>query len=345
MASRSQPITFSGRRTATSQPATGYVNIPKTKAAPTQSPVPAQLPDWGASRASTPNVAANRKSAAQRPKTAVAAWRRVTAPPPANAAGASTSVAKPAARNDGMRKWWNMITLLVEQVPMTDAEIIHNGRSENVTDGLAALAPSRSRCHTPLTMTLRIDVLGTPQIDVDGAPLRVDTRKATALLAYLAVTGGPQARDLLVELLWPDTDPDRGRSALRRTLSTLRSALGQRWLAVTRSAVALDVEPDAIDVRRFRRLAAAGGGRSAAIACLSEAVALHRGDLLAGFGLRDSVAFDDWQRSATAELRGELELALDRLVAPLAQAGRSREGIPHAPRRPPLHPNHQPAPP
>ena len=192
-------------------------------------------------------------------------------------------------------------------------------------------------------MTLRIDVLGTPQIDVDGAPLRVDTRKATALLAYLAVTGGPQARDLLVELLWPDTDPDRGRSALRRTLSTLRSALGQRWLAVTRSAVALDVGPDAIDVRRFRRLAAAAGGRSAAIACLSEAVALHRGDLLAGFGLRDSVVFDDWQRSATAELRGELELALDRLVAALAEAGRSGEAIPHAQRRLALDPIHEPA--
>ena len=75
-------------------------------------------------------------------------------------------------------------------------------------------------------MSLRVDLLGTPRIEVDGEPLRVDTRKAVALLAYLAVTGGPQARELLVDLLWPDTDPDRGRAALRRTLSALRSALG-----------------------------------------------------------------------------------------------------------------------
>ena len=104
-------------------------------------------------------------------------------------------------------------------------------------------------------MSLRVDLLGTPRIEVDGEPLRVDTRKAVALLAYLAVTGGPQARELLVDLLWPDTDPDRGRAALRRTLSALRSALGGRWVAVTRAAVALDTAPDAVDVTTRATLA------------------------------------------------------------------------------------------
>ncbi len=36
---------------------------------------------------------------------------------------------------------------------------------------------------------LRISLLGAPRIEVDGRPLSVDTRKATAMLAYLAVTG------------------------------------------------------------------------------------------------------------------------------------------------------------
>src|SRR5690349_23556155 len=91
-------------------------------------------------------------------------------------------------------------------------------------------------------VTLRIDVLGTPRIEVDGEPLGVDTRKATALLAYLAVTGGVHGRDLLVDLLWPEAEPDRGRAALRRTLSTLRSALGGRWLDADRAAVGLALE-------------------------------------------------------------------------------------------------------
>ncbi|HET7172403.1 MAG TPA: BTAD domain-containing putative transcriptional regulator [Gaiellales bacterium] len=192
-------------------------------------------------------------------------------------------------------------------------------------------------------MSLRIDVLGTPRIEIDGEPLRVDTRKAVALLAHLAVTGGPQARDLLVDLLWPDTDPDRGRAALRRTLSSLRSALGGRWVTVSRAAVMLDVEPDAVDVARFRALAAAAGDGQAAVEPLAAAVALHRDDLLAGFGVRDSVRFDDWQRDTAAELRAELERALDRLVAALEASGRPDDAIPHARRRLALDALHEPA--
>jgi DNA-binding SARP family transcriptional activator len=192
-------------------------------------------------------------------------------------------------------------------------------------------------------VTLRIDVLGTPRIEVDGEPLGVDTRKATALLAYLAVTGGVHGRDLLVDLLWPDAEPDRGRAALRRTLSTLRSALGGRWLDAGRAAVGLELEDDAIDVRRFRALVASAGGGAAGIRPLTAAVMLHRGDLLAGFGLRDSVAFDDWQRLAAATLRGELEIALDRLVGALAEAGRADEAIAHCQRRLALDPLHEPA--
>ena len=192
-------------------------------------------------------------------------------------------------------------------------------------------------------MSLRVDVLGTPRIEVDGEPLRVDTRKAVALLAYLAVTGGPQARELLVDLLWPDTDPDRGRAALRRTLSALRSALGGRWVTVTRAAVALEAEPGVIDVARFRALAASAGDGPSAVEALSAAVALHRDDLLAGFGLRDSVRFDDWQRDAAGVLRGELERALDQLVAALEASGRPADALPHARRRLALDPLHEPA--
>jgi DNA-binding SARP family transcriptional activator/predicted ATPase len=186
-------------------------------------------------------------------------------------------------------------------------------------------------------------VLGTPRIEVDGEPLQVDTRKAVALLAYLAVAPGPRGRDVLIDLLWPDADPDRGRAALRRTLSTLRSALGQRWVESSRAAVSLQVEPDAVDLGRFRRLVREAGDGPGAIELLSEAVELHRGDLLAAFGLRDSVRFDDWQRDTAAELRAELERALDRLTAALEHASRPADAIPHARRRLALDPLHEPA--
>jgi len=186
-------------------------------------------------------------------------------------------------------------------------------------------------------MALEIDLLGTPRVRVDGAPLAVDTRKATALLAVLCLDGA-QGRDPLVDLLWPQQEPERGRAALRRTLSTLRSALGGRWLEADRSAVRLEAPADAVDVDRFRQLARANDA-----AALEQAVALHRGGLLAGFGLRDSARFDDWQRDAAAVLSGELELALDRLVAALAAAGRPAEAVPYCQRRLALDSLHEPA--
>jgi DNA-binding SARP family transcriptional activator len=191
-------------------------------------------------------------------------------------------------------------------------------------------------------MALIIELLGTPRVLVDGAPLAVDTRKATALVAVLCLDGA-QGRDPLVDLLWPELEPERGRAALRRTLSTLRAALGGRWLEADRSAVRLELDDDAVDVDRFRRLVAAAASGPAAIGPLSEAVALHRGDLLAGFGLRDSARFDDWQRDAAAGLRGELEIALDRLASELAAAGRPGEAIAHCQRRLALDPLHEPA--
>ena len=105
---------------------------------------------------------------------------------------------------------------------------LNHPRPENVTEVLVRGQPLRLRsrrwncgwrCSAP------------PVTEVGGAPLAVDTRKATALLAYLAVEGGTHNRDSLAGLLWPEYDGERARAALRRTLSTLRAALGGEWLA------------------------------------------------------------------------------------------------------------------
>ena len=104
--------------------------------------------------------------------------------------------------------------------------------------------------------SLRIELLGAPLVEVDGAPLAVDTRKATAMLAFLAVTGDAHARTLLADLLWPSADPERSRSALRRTLSTLRSALGDGRLRTDRLNVGLDLDGAFFDLAQSRHLAA-----------------------------------------------------------------------------------------
>lgn len=181
--------------------------------------------------------------------------------------------------------------------------------------------------------TLRLSLLGPPVAAADDVPLVVDTRKATALLAYLAVEGGTHNRDSLASLLWPDYAQDRARAALRRTLSTLRSALDGRWVTVARDSVTLERGGLELDVEEFHRLA-----ESDDLAGLERAAALHRGAFLAGFGLRDSVAFDDWQSFRAASLARELGAVLDRLTEGCAAGGDSVRAVEHARRRLALDP-------
>ena len=72
---------------------------------------------------------------------------------------------------------------------------------------------------------LKVLLLGPPRIERAGRPIQVDTRKAIALLAYLAVTGERHTRDALAALLWSESDQPSARAALRRTLSALNTAL------------------------------------------------------------------------------------------------------------------------
>src|SRR5947209_7771678 len=103
---------------------------------------------------------------------------------------------------------------------------------------------------------LTIHLLGPPRIERDGIPIAVDTRKATALLAYLAVAGQPQPREALAALLWPESD--EARSALRRTLSTLNHALAGVGLEIERDVVGLGRGPEVwVDFDEFRSAVAA----------------------------------------------------------------------------------------
>ena len=170
---------------------------------------------------------------------------------------------------------------------------------------------------------LSLYLLGPPRIERDGVPIKVDTRKAIALLAYLAMTRERHRRDALVNLLWPEYDQSHGRGALRRTLSALKRALAGDWLDIDRENVGLNPDADLwLDVDRFRHHTGQCQAHEhpASEACPTcptpcvNAVALHRGDFLIGFSLRDSVNFDDWQFFQSEGLRRELAGALERLV-------------------------------
>lgn len=184
---------------------------------------------------------------------------------------------------------------------------------------------------------IEVELLGPPRVIRDGNLVSFDTRKAVALLAHLSVTARSRPRDSLADLLWPGSDVARARGALRRTLSSVRSAVGAELVEATRDHVRLVRGPGlVVDVDVFRSLRESSPQR---------AVELFRGDFMEGFALRDSPSFDDWARTEAEGLRQELVAALATLTE-RRESGGDRLGALEAARRwlaaDPLHePAHQ----
>ncbi|MGI8748363.1 MAG: AfsR/SARP family transcriptional regulator, partial [Deinococcus sp.] len=146
-------------------------------------------------------------------------------------------------------------------------------------------------------------LLGRASVLAAGREVPLPTRKALALVAYLALEGHTD-RSKLSELLWTDLDRASARGNLRRELYRLRAT--PLWTL-------LEIGADQLGFR---------GGMSTDVAAfqahldadrLAEALALYRGPLLCDLDLQGAEAFELW----LAERRG-----------------RPGEGHPEAPARP-----------
>src|SRR5262245_50395768 len=163
-------------------------------------------------------------------------------------------------------------------------------------------------------------MFGAPRLERAGAPLRMDTHKALALLIYLATTERPQSRDTLAALLWPNHD--QARAILRRTFSPLRATLGEDWFTIDRDTIGLR-DPKALwtDTGAFHHalLARQRHTHPPSEVCdecmplLTDAVTLYHSEFLAGFPVRDCAPFDDWRAYQSEALRRDLIEALERL--------------------------------
>ena len=168
---------------------------------------------------------------------------------------------------------------------------------------------------------------------MEGRPIVVDTRKALAIVALVAAEGRPFARDELAAMFWPEADDEAARGALRRTLSTLRTAVGDAGIAIGRAQVALDPAAATVDLTELERMAA-----SSRPADLEAAAALARGPFLAGFALRDSPAFDDWQAGRAVRVERTVGDLLERLAAARLAGGDAGGAVEAARRRVELDP-------
>jgi len=181
---------------------------------------------------------------------------------------------------------------------------------------------------------LSLSLLGALTVTLDGTPVAgFEYNKVRALLIYLAVESDrAHHREVLAELLWPGRPGETARANLRKTLSTLRQAIGDAALGADatppffltdRETVQFNLVSDhALDVATFMSLLDACRAHShprledcpACLARLAQAVDLYHGDFLNQFFLNDSPAFDDWARSQREALRRWMLGALTQLA-------------------------------
>ncbi len=147
-----------------------------------------------------------------------------------------------------------------------------------------------------------LQLLGPPILLVDGEPIVIKRRKAVALLAYLAVERGEHRREQLADLLWPDADPSKALSYMRRIVYALNKILPEDALQSRRRTVQLCAHPQmTIDVRVDQPVA--------------------HGDFMADFGLDDSAPFTDWLTEQRHQWRQTLNAQFATQVAALENSG------------------------
>jgi DNA-binding SARP family transcriptional activator len=139
------------------------------------------------------------------------------------------------------------------------------------------------------------------------------TQKARAIFAFLALHRRTDvSRERLLELFWPDADPDRGRDNLRTALWSIRRCLKSagvdpdEFISANKSIVRWRADTS-VDAEEFELLAA---GSSADI---GRAMSVYKGDFLEG-------DYEDWTVAERERLAASFEAVLGKSLEILPDA-------------------------
>lgn len=190
---------------------------------------------------------------------------------------------------------------------------------------------------------LSLQLFGSPLVRVDGQTIpHFRSAKSVALLAYLVINRQTRhSRSTLLNLLWPDVPESNARQNLSQTLTRLRDALGAAADLIVANRQAIWVAETAVidlDLHAFDRLLAEVGQHkheqttacADCLAKLAQAVALARGELLAGLEIGDSLAFEEWLLLERERIHQLLLDALTTLAEGGLKNGRYETAIDHA---------------
>ena len=169
---------------------------------------------------------------------------------------------------------------------------------------------------------LRLLTLGGLSLVDDGVPVTgaASQRSRLALLAVLAAAGpAGVSRDKLLALLWPESDDERARHALKQGVYALRRDLGNENAIVGTAALSLDPTVVASDIREFEDALARGDDASA--------VALYAGPFLDGVFIKAAPEFDQWAANERSGHERAYANAIGRLARAAEVAGDAQEAV------------------
>jgi len=156
---------------------------------------------------------------------------------------------------------------------------------------------------------LRINALGGLTVFGDAGPVSgaAAQPRRLAILALLARAGDRgMTRDKVIALLWPDSDDERARTTLSKTLYSVRRDLGSEDVIVGTKDLRLNDDVITSDLVEFERAVAEGQHERAA--------SLYRGPFLDGFRLPGASDFDRWIDTERGSLRHDYESVLETLA-------------------------------
>ena len=119
------------------------------------------------------------------------------------------------------------------------------GSASAITADNAATAPESAP-------RLSVSLVGRFGLKLNGRPIELRTRKAGAVLSYLALSETKhESRERLVGLLWSRSDEEKARASLRQVVRELRSCLeeaGYRGFVAERLMIGIDIGQVEVDI-------------------------------------------------------------------------------------------------
>lgn len=216
------------------------------------------------------------------------------------------------------------LTSCIALSPIRYEATIGGHREPNVVGNVSA-AQNRQLRSFETEAGLHVRLLGSVRITIDGRSVAIASKKARALLSYLALREGTEVpRSVLTELLWGERSDGQARASLRQTLSELRTALAgsaEHSIIATKEHITWVSGSAWIDAKVLESAA-----RSKEEDTLREAADLIDGELIEGLSISEA-GFERWlagererfrliacgiyaRLEERAELSGKLEEAL-----------------------------------